>query len=267
MNNWRWDNPHAFGDQIDRYNPPTTSSGKAKHTGEHSSWYGSDDPQAMIEPPSYRQCKPGHFLAVRPLNWVEIIDDDDHDANWAHAGAPCSEWSCHGHGNDNEDGTGEEGMQGVEKWTGQGKGMKDGKGKGTWKGKTTVEGKGKGKGNGKGKGMVIQTPGGDHISGAVDLQLQKEMYDADMDTEGELEQVYSEPEALPPMSISSVDGSDSTEELDGKYDSEHDSVVDIRMEDVVDSLYGVDLGGDVDMDMDDGDEEEDESEEVEEEED
>ena len=30
MNNWRWDNPSAFGDQVDRSNPQTTSSGKEK---------------------------------------------------------------------------------------------------------------------------------------------------------------------------------------------------------------------------------------------
>jgi len=34
MNNWRWDNPRPFGDQVDRSNPQTTSSGKVKHTGE-----------------------------------------------------------------------------------------------------------------------------------------------------------------------------------------------------------------------------------------
>jgi hypothetical protein len=28
MNNWRWDNPHAFGDVVDRSNLQTTSSGK-----------------------------------------------------------------------------------------------------------------------------------------------------------------------------------------------------------------------------------------------
>jgi len=27
MNNWRWGNPCAFGDQVDRSNPPRTSSG------------------------------------------------------------------------------------------------------------------------------------------------------------------------------------------------------------------------------------------------
>src|SRR5882757_5527317 len=34
MKNWRWDDPHAFGDQVDRSNPQTTSSGKVKRTGE-----------------------------------------------------------------------------------------------------------------------------------------------------------------------------------------------------------------------------------------
>ena len=44
--------------------------------------------------------------------------------------------------------------------------------------------KGKGNGNGKGRGIVKQTPGGDDISRAVAVQLQKEMYEADSDTEG-----------------------------------------------------------------------------------
>jgi hypothetical protein len=46
MNNWRWDNPHAFGDQVDRSNPQTTSYGKVKRTAERFSWYGSDDLRA-----------------------------------------------------------------------------------------------------------------------------------------------------------------------------------------------------------------------------
>jgi len=46
------------------------------------------------------------------------------------------------------------------------------------------KGKGKGKGNGKGRGIVKQTPGGDDISRAVASQLQKEMSEADLDTEG-----------------------------------------------------------------------------------
>jgi hypothetical protein len=74
MNNWRWDNPHTFGDQVDRSNPQTTSSGKVKPTGKSFSSYGSDDLRAKIEPQSCRQYKPGDFLAVRPLNWDEIID-------------------------------------------------------------------------------------------------------------------------------------------------------------------------------------------------
>jgi hypothetical protein len=46
MNNWMWDNLHAFGDQVDRSNPQTNSSGKAKRTGERFSWYGSEDLRA-----------------------------------------------------------------------------------------------------------------------------------------------------------------------------------------------------------------------------
>jgi len=60
----------------------------------------------------------------------------------------------------------------------------DRKGKGMVKGKPTEEGKGKRKGNGTGKGIVKQTPGGDDISRAVALQLQKEIYKADSDMEG-----------------------------------------------------------------------------------
>jgi len=32
MNNWRWDNPHAFGDRVNHSNPQTTSSGNVKRT-------------------------------------------------------------------------------------------------------------------------------------------------------------------------------------------------------------------------------------------
>jgi hypothetical protein len=52
MNNWRWDNPRAFGDEVDRTNLQTTSLGKVKRTGERFSWYGSDDLSAKVEPPS-----------------------------------------------------------------------------------------------------------------------------------------------------------------------------------------------------------------------
>jgi hypothetical protein len=155
MNNWRWDNPRAFGDQVDRSYHQTTSSGKVKRTSQHFSWYGSDDLRAKIEPPSCRQYKPGDFLAVRPLNWDEKIDEDDDDENWADPGAPCGGRSRTGDDNDNDDGEGEEDMQGVEKGTGKGMGTKDRKGK--WKGKR--------KGNGKGKGIV-------------------KLYESDSDTEG-----------------------------------------------------------------------------------
>jgi len=42
----------------------------------------------------------------------------------------------------------------------------------------------KGKGNGKGKDIVKQTSGGDDISHDITFQLQKEMYESEMDTEG-----------------------------------------------------------------------------------
>jgi hypothetical protein len=74
MNNWRWDNPPAFRDQVDLPNPQTITSGKVTRTSERFSWYGSDDLWANIEPTCCRQYKPGNFLAVRPLNWDEIID-------------------------------------------------------------------------------------------------------------------------------------------------------------------------------------------------
>jgi len=156
MNNWGWENPRAFGDQVDRSNLQTTSSGKVKRTGERFSWYGSDDPRAKIEPPSCRHYKPGDFLAVRPLNWDEIIEEDDDDDNWEDPGELRGGRSRHNDGNDNDNSEGEEDMQGGEKGTWKGKGTKDGKGKG--KGKATEEGNGKGKGNGNGKGIVKQTP-------------------------------------------------------------------------------------------------------------
>jgi len=183
MNNWRWDNPHAFGDQVDHSKPQATSSGKVKRTSEGFSWYGSDGLRAKIEPRSCWQYKPGDFLAVRPLNWVEIIDQNDDDENWADPGGPCGGGIRPGDGNVNADSEDEEDTQGGEKGTGKGKGTKDGMGKrkGNGKGKATEEGKGNG--NGKGKGIVKQTPGGDDISQAVDLQLQKEIYEADSETE------------------------------------------------------------------------------------
>jgi len=55
MNIWRWNYPCAFGDQVDHFNPHTTSLEMFKPTGEHFSWYGSDDPRAKIEPPRCQQ--------------------------------------------------------------------------------------------------------------------------------------------------------------------------------------------------------------------
>jgi len=91
-------------------------------------------------------------------------------------------------------------MQWGEIKTRKEKGTLDGKGK--RKGKAKENGKamekGKGKGNSKGKGIVKQTPGGDDISRAVALQLQKEMYEADSDMEGKLEWVNLSRKHRPP---------------------------------------------------------------------
>jgi len=144
MNNWRWHNAPAFGDQINCSNSQTTSSGKVQRTNERFSWYGIDDLRAKIEPPSCRQYKPGDILAVRPLNWDGIIDEDDDDENWADPGAPSGVQSRPCNDNDNEDREVEEDTQSGEKGTGKGKGTKDGKG----------NGKEQGKGNGKGEGIV-----------------------------------------------------------------------------------------------------------------
>jgi hypothetical protein len=144
MTNWRWDNHRAFGYQVDRSNGQSTSSGKVKPTGERCPSYGSNDLSAKIEPPSCRQYKPGDFLAGRPLNWDEIIDEDDDDDNWVDPGRPSGGRSRPGDDNENDNGEGEEDMQGGEKRTSKGKGTKDGKG----------QGKGKGMGNGKWKGIV-----------------------------------------------------------------------------------------------------------------
>jgi hypothetical protein len=154
MNNWRWDNPRAFGDQVDHSNQQTTSWGKVKNTGKRVSWYGSNDLRAKIAPTSCRQYKLGDFLALRPLNWDEIIAQDDDDEYWADPRGALSGGRSHpGDGNYNDNGEGEEDTQGVEKRTGKGKGTKDGKGKG----KVT------GKENGNGK-VLLNKPQGEMIS-------------------------------------------------------------------------------------------------------
>jgi len=88
MNNWRWDNPHAFGHRVDSSNLRTACSGKGTRTHQPLSWYSSHDLRAKIDPPSCRQYNPGESLAVSPLNWDEIIDQDDGDENWVDPGAP-----------------------------------------------------------------------------------------------------------------------------------------------------------------------------------
>jgi hypothetical protein len=129
MNNWRWDNPHTFGDQVELSIPQTTNSGKVKRTGERISWYVSDDPRAMIEPPISRQYKLEDFLAVRQLNWDAILDNSDDDENWVDSGAVSDVRSRPGDANDNSNGKGEEDTQGSEKETGKGKGTQNRKGK------------------------------------------------------------------------------------------------------------------------------------------
>jgi hypothetical protein len=46
MNDWRWDNPRALGDQVMCSNLQTDRAGMVKRTGEHLSWYGSEDLRA-----------------------------------------------------------------------------------------------------------------------------------------------------------------------------------------------------------------------------
>jgi hypothetical protein len=154
MNNWRWENPRAFGDQVDRSNLQTTILGKVKRTGERFSWSGWDDLRAKIEPPSCRQYKPGDFLLVRPLNWDEIMDVDDDDDTCADPGAPHGGRSRAGDGNENDDGESQEDTKAGEKGTGKGKGRKDGKGKGKATEDRKEKGKGKGTRNCKGRGIV-----------------------------------------------------------------------------------------------------------------
>jgi len=129
MNNWRWDSPRAFGGQVGHSNPQKTSSRMVKRAGERFPWYVSDDHRAQIEPPSCQQYKPGDFLAMRPLHWDEIIDEDDDDENSADPGVASSGMRRPGNGNDNDDGDHEVNTQGIEKGTTNYKGKKDGKGK------------------------------------------------------------------------------------------------------------------------------------------
>jgi len=257
MIHWKWDNPHPIREQVDRSKPQTRSSRKFQRTSEGFSGYGSHDLRVKIEQPCWRQYKPRNFIAVILRYWGEMMDEDDDDMNWTDAGAPSG-------GNNIDDSHSEKQTQGSGKGTGKGKGTKDGKGQG--KEKAMKEGKGKGMGNCTGKGIVGKTPGRDDISRAFALQLQKRMYDAHWDMEGYLERVYLELGILPAVWIFWDNGSDSTKKSDSEYYSEHDSDLNMPMEDVVDTQDGFELDGDVDMERD-GDKKEEEDEEQEEEED
>jgi len=114
MHNWKWDDPRAFWDEVDRSTLQTTRSGKVKRTGEGSSWYANDDLRTKNEPPSCRQYRPGDFLADKPLDWDEIIDGDYDEENWADPAVPSGERRRPGNGNDNDDGESEEDTQGTE---------------------------------------------------------------------------------------------------------------------------------------------------------
>jgi len=63
---------------------------------------------AKIEVATCRQYNPGDFVVVRPKNWAKLIEEDDNDEHGADPGAPSCGWWCHGDGNDNEDGEGQE---------------------------------------------------------------------------------------------------------------------------------------------------------------
>jgi len=108
-----------------------------------------------------------------PLNWDEIIDEDDDEKNWADHGAPSGGMSRPVNCNDNNHGESEETTQGGKTGTGKGKGTKDGKGNGKWKENGNLEG----------KGIVKPTPGGDDIPRAIVLKLQKDRYEGYSDTE------------------------------------------------------------------------------------
>jgi hypothetical protein len=120
---------------------------------------------------------------------------------------------------------GEEEKQSSESTTGKWNSRKDGN-RTEMRNSTAIV---KGKGNGKGKSMGNYTSQRDTIWCAVGGQFQKEMYEAASDMDSELEQVYLQAEASPDLRIPSVDDTDTTEESDSGYDSEHNSDVDICM--------------------------------------
>jgi len=183
MNSWRWNTPCAFRDQVDSSSPQTTSSGKVECNGKLFSCYCCDDLWAKIEPPSCQQYKLGYVLGFRPLNWNEIIDEDDDVKNRADPGAPRGGRSLPAGGNDNDNGEGVVDTEGTDTGPVKVKGTKDGKGKRMATEHRNMKEKGKGKGNGTRTCIVKPTQPGDDVSSATAMQLQKGMYEADSDTE------------------------------------------------------------------------------------
>jgi hypothetical protein len=111
---------------------------------------------------------------------------DGDEENSADPGAQRGVWSRARDGNKHGDREGEVDTQGGENGTRNDNGTNDGNGtgQGQGKGKGKAMEEGKRKRNGKGKGIVEQSPGGNDISRAIALQLQKEMPDADLEMEG-----------------------------------------------------------------------------------
>jgi hypothetical protein len=100
-------------------------------------------------------------MAVGPLNWNQIINENDDDDSCADPSALSGGRSQPSNGNGNDDSEGEEDTQGGERRTEKVKGTKDGKGKG--KGKATEEGKGSGRETVKGK-VLLNKPQEEIIS-------------------------------------------------------------------------------------------------------
>jgi len=107
MINRRWDNPCAFGDQVDRSKLQITNKEKLILTSAIFSWHGSDDLQAMIEPQWSLQYRPVDVLAARPLNRYQIIDGDDDNENFANLRESSGTCSRHGNCKDKDDSEGE----------------------------------------------------------------------------------------------------------------------------------------------------------------
>ena len=92
--------------------------------------------------PSRRQYKPKDVLAIRPLNWDEMINNNDDDENSTNPRLPSVGRTHLGDGNDNDDGEGEEDTQGGEKGLGKGWERRMGR----WKGRQLRTEKAKAKG-------------------------------------------------------------------------------------------------------------------------